>query len=119
MCCGYRVGVEERGEIRQVILVRGEMEYLLHAFESLLPRRPPPHVAVNELNVTRRHVIGQDLTGMHGRQQRIEDPDLISSEAERVNRVGADESRAARDKYSHVDQSSGCQSRIRINSFCR
>ncbi len=63
--------VWKRWRSRGVVLVGGQVEDSLHTFQGTLPGGPVPHVALDELYIAQRNVIGNAPVGVNRGQQPI------------------------------------------------
>jgi hypothetical protein len=97
---GNHVDVGEPREVRQVILIRGEMIDGVDPPEQAGQQVPVPGVTPDELRA-RAEVAGPSVA-VHGRGQRVEHHHVMPEREQPVGRVRSDESGAAGHEYLHL-----------------
>ena len=94
------VDAEELAEVREIVLVGGEVEHRLDARERAGPVLAAGHVSLHELGG--RVQVGGLAVLVHRLLEAVEDAHLMAARDQRVHRVRADEAGAARDQDPHV-----------------
>ena len=100
--------MQEAAEVRHVILIGREVNHGFHAFERGEQIGWIFHFALAEIHA-RRQVVRLAVR-MHARLQRIEHAHLVAAGEQKIHRMRADESGAARYQYTPQDTA--------LHTFC-